>query len=110
MNDQGLAQRTFCFISDSIEMLLNILLNGKTLVYNVSGEKFVTIKGLADNIAQINQASVVIPKITTQIMGTPQRSTIDNYRYCHEFNKKKFITLKEGLKITSLWFNNLKPQ
>lgn len=109
MMDQGKAQRTFCFIADTIEMLLNIVLSGKELVYNVSGNQTITIAKLAKVIASLNQAQVKLPQAQKGIEGTPQRSAISNKRYCNEFKKKSFVDLKSGLAVTSKWFDNLKP-
>ncbi len=108
MMDRGLAKRTFCFIGDTIEMFLNILINGKDIVYNVSGKGSVSIKELANIIAKINRAKVSMPKKSYEISGTPKTSTISNKKYCLEFKKQNFISLFEGLRITSLWFNYLK--
>jgi len=108
MMDKGKAQRTFCFIADTVEMLLNIMLNGKELVYNVCGNKTITVARLAKMIALINKAKVSLPVRKQTITGTPNRSVLDNRRYVKEFGKKRFVGLKEGLTSTSLWFKNLK--
>lgn len=108
MTDEGLAQRTLCFITDAIEMLLNILLNSKEIVYNVSGVETISIRRLAKIIAEINKAKVSNKIKRAEIKGTPQRSTLSNIKYMNEFNKKKFVSLEEGLKTTSLWFKNLR--
>lgn len=108
MMDDGAAERTFCFIADTIEMLLNIMLGGKELVYNVSGNETVSIKQLAEIVGSINKANVKYPELQKKIEGTPQRSAISNKRYRAEFNKKSFVSLKKGLEITSEWFRNIK--
>ncbi len=108
MMDEGKAQRTLCFISDAVEMILNILLNAKEMVYNISGRETVSIKKLAEIIAKINHATVSRKLNWKEISGTPARSALSNKKYVREFNKKKFISLKEGLTTTSLWFENLK--
>lgn len=110
MMDAGRAERIFCFVADTIEMLLNIMLNGKELVYNVAGIKNITIMQLAEIIAKINQVTVDKQFEDKQIIGTPNRSTIDNTLYRNEFNKKKFVEIEEGLSITSSWFKNLQPK
>ena len=53
--DQGLAFRTYCYISDAMEIMWNILVKGKEPVYNVGGFSKVTIAELAKLIgAEIN--------------------------------------------------------
>ena len=107
MMDEGRAQRTLCFISDAVEILFNILLNGKDTVYNVCGMETVTIRQLAEIIAKLNRAKISNTIQVKRISGTPARSTLSNKKYIKEFNKKSFISLKEGLDATSLWFKNI---
>jgi dTDP-glucose 4,6-dehydratase/UDP-glucuronate decarboxylase len=108
MMDKGQTKRTFCFISDAIEMLLNTLLSGHEFVYNIAGRDTTTISGLAKQIAEVNNARYIrfTGKIK-EISGTPVNSIISNDRYCKEFKKKSFIDLSQGLQATSEWFNNL---
>lgn len=109
MMDEGKAQRTFCFITDMIEMLLNILLSGREIAYNICGKEAITIKDLAKLIAQINQAKFNDEFSNKTSAGAPLILSMDNNRYLSEFNKEKFIPLREGLEITSKWFKNIKP-
>lgn len=108
MMDQGTAHRTLCFITDMLEMLLNIMLDGKEIVYNVCGKDTTTIKDLAKLIAQITHAKFNYNFNQQNIKGTPLKLTVDNTRYVTEFNKKSFTSLNAGLSITSKWFENLK--
>lgn len=108
MMDEGNVQRTFCFITDMVEMLLNILLNGKEIVYNVCGQDTTIIKDLAKLITQINEAKFDYKFNKETIKGTPLVLTLDNNRYLSEFNKREFTPLNEGLEVTSQWFQNLK--
>lgn len=105
--DEGSASRIFCFVTDTIEMLLNIVINGKSLVYNVSGQNPITIRKLAETISKINNAEFVIPKISNSIVSAPKSSILDNGKYLKEFGKKQFVPLLEGLKATSEWFRSL---
>lgn len=108
MMDEGLAQRTFCFITDMIEMLLNILLSGKETVYNVCGNDIVTIKDLAEMIAHINHAKFKNQFNRKMVRSSPLILTLNNNRYLSEFNKTTFISLPNGLEITSAWLNNIR--
>ena len=106
--DNGQAKRTFCFISDTVEMVLNTLLSGREFVYNIAGRDTTTISELAKLIAGINNAAYIkFSGISRGISGTPLNSIILNDRYCTEFKKKSFIGLNEGLQATSEWFKNL---
>lgn len=107
MMDEGLAERTFCFITDMIEMLLNIMLSGREIVYNVCGKDTTTIKNLAKLIAKITQVKFNYKFKEGAVKGTPLILTLDNNRYLSELKKKAFVSLNEGLAITSEWFRNL---
>lgn len=107
MMDEGLAQRTFCFITDMVEMLLNIMLGGKEIVYNVSGQDTTTIKDLAKLIARITRAKFNYKFESSTDKGMPLVLTLDNTRYLSEFKKKAFVPLEQGLVITAEWFRNL---
>lgn len=108
MMDEGLTKRTFCFITDMIEMLLNIMLSGKEITYNVCGKDTITIRSLAKLIAQITQARFNYKFKARRLKGTPLILTLDNNRYLSEFRKKSFVSLNEGLVITSEWFKHLR--
>lgn len=107
MMDKGLARRTFCFISDAVEMLLNILLSSKDVVYNVGGQDTVTIRELAKLIAKINNAKVSSSINNKEISGTPTETMLSNKKYLTEFHKTKFIPLIDGMMATSEWLKNL---
>lgn len=108
MMDKGLAERTFCFITDMIEMLLNIMLSGKEITYNMCGKDTIMISVLAKLVAQINKAKFNSKFKKRNIKGTPLILTVDNKRYLSEFRKKSFVPLNKGLVITSEWFRNIK--
>ncbi|MCL4374595.1 NAD-dependent epimerase/dehydratase family protein [Patescibacteria group bacterium] len=108
MMDSGGAYRTFCFISDMVEMLLNVLLNGKSMVYNLCGRDTTNIRRLAEMIAGINGARLITNHIDKSISGTPTKSMISNAKYLREFPKTNFTDLKTGLTTTSNWFKLLK--
>ena len=57
--DDGSAIRTYCYIDDVVEMLLDILFKGIKSVYNVGGTSRITIKDLALEIGKIINAQVV---------------------------------------------------
>jgi len=109
MMDEGKAERTLCFISDAVEMVLNILLSSKELVYNVSGKEVISIKKLAQLIAKINNAKVTSVINRNVITGTPNRSSISNNKYLREFRKRQFVPLSIGMSATSDWLKNIKP-
>ncbi len=113
MMDKGQAQRQVCFISDSLEMLLNIMLSGKEVVYNVSGEftqESGSIFAMASLIARLTGAKVIAPKEDNGIVGAQNVAYIDIKKYCKEFGKTNFISLEEGFSASIEWVKILKGE
>ena len=105
--DGGDAIRTYCYITDVIEMLFNILLFGKKNVYNVGGKSRVTILELANMIGNQLNKQVTVPKVKNELSGNPKIVNISIDEYTNEFNKKEFISLEEGIKKTINWQKKL---
>ena len=87
---------TYCYIDDMVEMLWNILLHGTQDVYNVGGIDTLPLSNLAKLIGKLTGAEVIIPDGP---QGTPF-VTMDISRYCSEFNKREFVTLRQGISAT----------
>lgn len=107
LKDDGEAVRTYCYISDAVEMLFNILFKGTQDVYNVGGESEITIKELALMIARKQGCGIVLGKVNKPIIGAPDNVKLDITRYENEFGKKKFVSLSEGLDKTIEWQKSL---
>ena len=61
LRDSGQALRTYGYITDALEMIINIMLKGQSEVYNVGGVSTTTIAGLAQEISKITKCEVEIP-------------------------------------------------
>lgn len=108
LKDGGSARRTYCYISDACEMLMNILLRGINPVYNVGGEGEISIYGLARKIAEISHAQVKSPRNTAQaVEGAPSHVALDLNRYKREFGNKQFVSLDDGIAQTLEWHRSL---
>ena len=105
--DDGSAIRTYCYITDVIEMFWNILLHSKEVLYNVSGVSKITIKELAETIGEELDREVKLPSICKTLTGTPKIVNVSSEKYVHEFKKHSFKELKEGLKATIKWQREL---
>lgn len=103
MQDQGLAKRTYCYVTDAVETLWNVLLFGKDNIYNVSGISRTTIAKLAQLIAEETEVPVIFPKKQSKVLGAPDDVYLDLNRIKQEFNKHDFVPLKEGIKSTIKW-------
>ena len=104
MLDKGAAIHTYCYISDAIEEMLNIMLHGKQGIYNVAGHSETSILALAQRIGKALCADVVVPEEDKGIVGALQREFISPERYETEFEKMSFITMEEGLNRTIEWY------
>lgn len=103
MLDDGQSIRTYCYITDVVEMLLNILFNGKKMIYNVGGVSILKISDLAMLIGRILNTEVVIPKKSNSLVGNPNVVNISIERYLEEFGKNSFIPIEIGIMKTINW-------
>ncbi|MEK7097218.1 MAG: NAD-dependent epimerase/dehydratase family protein, partial [Patescibacteria group bacterium] len=108
MLDYGEAKRTYCYISDAIEIMWKILLFGKEPVYNVGGFSNITIADLARKIGKYLDIPVVFPKISSdKISGAPVDVSLDMSKVKNEFGKTEYVSLDEGLERTIEWQKKL---
>tara|TARA_R110000824_G_scaffold2936_10_gene13409 strand:- start:28786 stop:29871 length:1086 start_codon:yes stop_codon:yes gene_type:complete len=110
--DQGNSIRNYLYITNSAEILINILYNGSNDVYNVGGDtEEITILQLAKKIGKIVNVKVTTPKegndISKHIVFAPTRVALDMTRYRKEFSsyQKNIVSLDQGLKKLINWFN-----
>lgn len=105
--DQGKAIRTYCYVTDIVEMLWRILLFGKESVYNVGGISKITIAELANEIASRLNVPVILPVDEEGIPGSPDLVNIDLSKVRQEFGKNDFVDFEIGLDRTIEWHKNL---
>lgn len=101
--DDGNVSRTYCYISDGIEMILKIMTNGKEILYNVGGHSKTTILELAKEISGF-YSSKVIESINKNKLSAPDSVELDMSLTEFEFDKKNYVDFKEGLSRTIRWF------
>jgi nucleoside-diphosphate-sugar epimerase len=105
--DDGSSLRTFCYISDVIEMLWNITLNSQDFIYNVGGIDTFSILGLANKIGDILGKKVITPIVNNELVGNPKLVNLSINKYINEFVKKEFTTMESGLLKTIDWQKKL---
>jgi nucleoside-diphosphate-sugar epimerase len=102
--DQGQAKRTYCYVSDAVEIMWNILFRGSEAIYNVGGSSKTTIRELAQKIGDYLKVPVTYPaSVLEGLVGAPEDVFLDMSKAEHEFNKKKYVDLTQGLKKTIEW-------
>ena len=104
MMDAGRAKRVYCYVSDTVSLLWNILLRGKEHTYNVGGMSHTTIAELAALIGENLNVSVTFPEEEQGMFGAPREVFVDMNRALSEFGKKKFVSLEDGLARTIEWY------
>ena len=124
LKDGGAARRVFLYVSDAVEMLLNILVHGEGSVYNVGGPAMiqsanvngeVAIVQLARKIGQIMGVPVKAPSAGGNaarstghgMPGAPAHVGLDLARYLREFPKDHWVSMDDGLRRTIEWHRQL---
>jgi UDP-glucuronate decarboxylase len=105
--DDGSALRTYCYITDVIEMFWNILLHGNEITYNVSGFSSISIKKLAENIGTKLNKPILTPTTSSNLIGSPKIVNINSEKYINEFNKQNFTDLETGLENVIEWMKHI---
>jgi len=106
MLDKGEQIRAWCYVSDCIIRLLNILLNGKSFIYNVGGKDLVSIKQLAEIICNLTNSTFSFPQERDEkdfIKGAPSLVQMDITKIIKEFNLEEFININQGIKNMIDW-------
>jgi nucleoside-diphosphate-sugar epimerase len=107
LQDMGVAKRTYCYISDAVEILWNILLNGTEPVYNVGGQSRITIAELANKIGNYLNVPVEFPARGDVVSGAPEDVFLDMALVAKEFKKTGYVDFNEGLARTIEWQKRL---
>jgi len=101
--DRGEAIRTFCYISDVIEISWKILLFGKESIYNVGGVSTIKIKDLAKKIGYGLSVPVDTSTKGASLAGASKKVRLDISKIKNEFKKNKFVDISSGLRRTIAW-------
>jgi UDP-glucuronate decarboxylase len=101
--DQGKAIRTYCYVADTVEMLMNIALYGKSMIYNVGGISRVTVLELAEMVGETLGVKVTTSLKESFLTSAPQEVSLDMTKYTQEFGAVDFQSLQKGLEHTINW-------
>lgn len=105
LHDDGKAMRTYGYVTDTVGMLMNILLKGTKSVYNIGGVSRTSIKDLALLIGKLTHTPVHLTAehAPAYIVGAPGDVQLNLSRYLQEFGQMDFAPLEEGLIHTIEW-------
>lgn len=96
--DDGSAVKNYLYISDAIEYIWNICLNGKSSVYNVAGHSRTTILDIAKKIGSYLNAEVIAEESSSNgVEGAILYEELSMMRTETEFCKSNYIDLDTGL-------------
>jgi UDP-glucuronate decarboxylase len=105
--DHGRAVRAYCYVTDALEIMWDVLLHGTEDVYNVGGIYKNTIAEVAETIGDFMEVPVVYPDLPDEVNGSPEESWLDMTKVQHEFGKVNYVPLKEGIRQTIRWYELL---
>lgn len=102
--DAGRSIRTYGYVMDLVEMLWNITLHGKEIVYNVCGNSKISIAELAQTISKKLNCDLIIPcDDSKSLSGNPILVDISFEKYKKEFGEPIFTEMDEGINKTISW-------
>jgi nucleoside-diphosphate-sugar epimerase len=107
LQDMGIAKRTYCYISDAVAILWEILLRGRQPVYNVGGVSRTTIAELAVEIGHQLGVPVEFPSNAHEMGEAPEDVFLDMTLVRDEFGIDNYVPLAEGLSRTIAWQKHL---
>lgn len=104
LRDSGAASRTYCYITDAVEMILHFLGKPVGPVVNVGGRSEVTILELAQLVGQITNVPVeAAERVDSHLSGSPGRVEVDISAILKISAKDEFVSLQDGLNRTISW-------
>lgn len=109
--DKGKSIKTWGYIADITIMFLNIIQNGKSLIYNTTGNKFASIYKVSKIISKYFNKKIIIKysKKNNYIGSGHNIIKISSKKYFDDFKKFKKTNLKQGIKKLINWnINNIK--
>jgi UDP-glucuronate decarboxylase len=101
--DSGKAERTYLYVADAIDIISDIL-RGKESIYNVGGRETITIRTLANMIADQFGVPCIVPENADPFMKAPGRVLLDMSRYDSEFGEPSQWDFRSALECTTDWF------
>jgi UDP-glucuronate decarboxylase len=106
--DDGSALRTYSYILDTIEMILNVSTSGKDLTYNIANPyDTISILDLANLVATFLNVNVTSSTIKTNNIvanNSPKVVRMSIEKYLNEYEKKEFKSMNYGVKNILKYF------
>ena len=110
MKSDGSSIRTYSYISDSVNAIFKVLLSSHDIVYNVSDDKEISIKELAEILVSLSDGSKLIMQIDDTLKkgsASFKKGILSNEKIKKELNWYPLYNVKEGFKRTIEYFKLL---
>jgi UDP-glucuronate decarboxylase len=104
--DGGQAIRTYCFVSDALHQMFQILKDGSDSTYNLGGSSTVTILELAELIAEKTGSTVSLPKHDLGRVGAPLNVGLNLNKVIDLIGNFNPVCINQGLDLTIEWFRS----
>jgi nucleoside-diphosphate-sugar epimerase len=105
--DMGKALRTYCYVSDAIELCFAAMISGKKEIYNIGGQSIISIAELAQKVAGQTKSVVIFPeKDIGSVKSAPANVSLNIDKILKISGKQDFIDINEGLSRTINWQRN----
>lgn len=102
LHGDGTQKRTFCFVDDLVSGLLLVMKKGKTgKVYNIGGDKEITIKELANMIIAMTGTKSTVKKLPRPAHDHAGRKP--DLRKIQSLGWEQKITLTDGIRRVIKW-------
>ncbi len=106
--DDGSSVRSYIYIDDCIEAILNIVKNGKDNLYNLGGKQLITIADLANTVSKLTGCSVSLGSKENKMKNSPDKAYVDISKYESEFGTLNKTPLELGISKLIDWYKNYK--
>lgn len=104
LQDAGAASRTYCYVTDAVELMLNTIAARQSGTFNVGGVSRTSIRSLAEQVGLMTDARVVIPEhVESTVLGAPSDVQLDLRQILEVTKKDHFVPLEIGLARTVEW-------
>jgi UDP-glucuronate decarboxylase len=101
--DGGEAVRSLSYVTDTVELLWRVALDGDEPIYNIAGPCETTIRELGLMISGLTHTELLLPQSAESVPGAPGMVRVDISRITQEFGKRDWVPIEEGLRRTIAW-------
>ena len=107
----GMQTRSFCYVSDLVDALLLVALDGNAngQIFNLGNPDEITMLGLAREVSRLTQTSGRI-EFMPAMDDDPARRRPDIARMQDRYGWQPFVSLDEGLRDTISYFRARRQQ